>query len=251
MSDVLLYPSDAGPDSVTKYIQAFSWGEVRSDQLPKEIRLNIRTLDDVPGYFDFADVYSFMAQSLKRGSKVVEVGSYFGKSVVYLALQSSLFSRDLDIYAVDTFGGEGELKDVTEKLAHIGYPLRKLYDNVLRMFGVEDKITTLEMRSVEAASLFEDGSLAFVFLDADHAYSSVVADIRAWLPKVSFGGILAGHDFTFDDVGKAVSEELPGYERVSWCSWVYRKDGRDVESCMGYPASTDLGGFPSGDSFET
>lgn len=48
--------------------------------------------------------------------------------------------------------------------------------------------------SVEVAASFEDGSVDFVFIDADHREASVLADIAAWLPKVRAGGVLCGHD---------------------------------------------------------
>lgn len=56
--------------------------------------------------------------------------------------------------------------------------------------------------SVAAAAEVADGSLDFVFIDADHTYEAVRADLRAWWPKVRIGGTLAGHDFlerTTDD----------------------------------------------------
>jgi predicted O-methyltransferase YrrM len=49
--------------------------------------------------------------------------------------------------------------------------------------------------SVEVAKTIPDGSLDFVFIDANHAYEYVVADIAAWAPKVRKGGIVYGHDF--------------------------------------------------------
>jgi len=49
--------------------------------------------------------------------------------------------------------------------------------------------------SVDAARRFSVGSFDFVFIDADHYYKSVVADILAWWPRVKVGGILAGHDY--------------------------------------------------------
>lgn len=63
--------------------------------------------------------------------------------------------------------------------------------------------------SPAAASLVPDRSLDFVYLDADHQFESVVADIRAWLPKVRQGGVLAGHDYEcqpnrYNQVGVAV-----------------------------------------------
>jgi len=49
--------------------------------------------------------------------------------------------------------------------------------------------------SWEVAEQFPNDSFDFVFIDASHRYSNVVRDIRAWLPKVKVGGILAGHDY--------------------------------------------------------
>jgi predicted O-methyltransferase YrrM len=51
------------------------------------------------------------------------------------------------------------------------------------------------MLSAEAATMFENGSLDFVYLDADHSFESAWQDLSVWYPKVRIGGILAGHDF--------------------------------------------------------
>jgi hypothetical protein len=49
--------------------------------------------------------------------------------------------------------------------------------------------------SSEIAKDTRDGSLDFVYIDANHKYEHVVADIAAWEPKVRSGGIISGHDF--------------------------------------------------------
>ena len=46
-----------------------------------------------------------------------------------------------------------------------------------------------------AAELFQDESLDFVYIDANHTYEAVTEDIRIWYPKVKSGGIIAGHDY--------------------------------------------------------
>lgn len=56
-------------------------------------------------------------------------------------------------------------------------------------------VTFMRSFSVEAARKVPDGSLDFAYVDANHTYPHVVADIAAWLPKVRKGGILAGHDY--------------------------------------------------------
>jgi len=60
--------------------------------------------------------------------------------------------------------------------------------------------------SVSGADEVEDGALDFAFIDADHSYAHVVADIAAWWPKVREGGWLMGHDFHMADVRRAVME---------------------------------------------
>ncbi len=49
--------------------------------------------------------------------------------------------------------------------------------------------------SVEASKKVMDGSLDFVYIDADHDYAHCREDIEAWFPKVRHGGIVAGHDY--------------------------------------------------------
>jgi len=54
--------------------------------------------------------------------------------------------------------------------------------------------------SVRAAKQFKDGYFDFVYIDADHSYDGVTADLEAWYPKVRKGGMLAGHDYlNFDE----------------------------------------------------
>ena len=61
------------------------------------------------------------------------------------------------------------------------------------------------MLSVEAASLFENGSFDFVYLDADHSFESVWQDLSVWYPKIRIGGILAGHDFLDGELPEGIS----------------------------------------------
>lgn len=56
--------------------------------------------------------------------------------------------------------------------------------------------TTIVRRfSLDAAQDVPDGSLDFVFIDGNHVYDAVTADLAAWMPKVRPGGYVAGHDY--------------------------------------------------------
>lgn len=67
----------------------------------------------------------------------------------------------------------------------------------------------IRQMSVEASKLVPDGSLDFVYIDGNHEYEYVLADLWAWVPKVRIGGTVAGHDcyhFGNDGVVRAVEE---------------------------------------------
>lgn len=49
--------------------------------------------------------------------------------------------------------------------------------------------------SDQAVHKFSDGSLDFVYIDANHSYKHVAQDLRLWAPKVKAGGMVAGHDY--------------------------------------------------------
>ncbi len=63
-----------------------------------------------------------------------------------------------------------------------------------RLWSV-DGYRFLFLESTEAASKFSPDYLDFVFIDGNHRYESVNADLAAWWPKVKSGGIVGLHDF--------------------------------------------------------
>ncbi len=58
--------------------------------------------------------------------------------------------------------------------------------------------------SFNAVNTFENKSLDFIYIDADHTYNAVLSDCTLWYPKVKKGGIVSGHDFTTTSVNEAV-----------------------------------------------
>jgi hypothetical protein len=70
-----------------------------------------------------------------------------------------------------------------------------LYRQVLQLFGDSSKVKVMRSASMEAVAEFEDESLDWVYLDADHSYLAIRAELEAWYPKLRKGGMLAGHDF--------------------------------------------------------
>ena len=72
-------------------------------------------------------------------------------------------------------------------------------------------VTFHRKMSMDAVRDFEDGSLDFVYIDANHQDPYITQDIVEWTKKVRSGGIVAGHDYvklkhTRVDVIKAVNK---------------------------------------------
>lgn len=151
-----------------------------------------RSWQDLQGWFDYPEVYDRIARYMRPGGRFVEVGSWMGKSIAYMA---AVAPKDISLFAVDTFKGSPEEEIHTREIDRIGGDLRAVYDANLRALNIHERITTLQLTSLEAAATFHDASLDAVFIDAAHTFDSVKEDIEAWLPKVRRGGILAGHDY--------------------------------------------------------
>jgi len=80
----------------------------------------------------------------------------------------------------------------------------------LAPFGSRAKL--IRETSESASHYFMDHQLDFVFIDGNHLYDAVKADIVRWWPKIKNGGILFGHDYNLadanliDNVCRAVDE---------------------------------------------
>ena len=63
-----------------------------------------------------------------------------------------------------------------------------------RLKPFENKTVFIHKLSSEAVDLLPD-NLDFVYIDANHNYEYVKADVAAYFKKVKSGGVLGGHDF--------------------------------------------------------
>jgi hypothetical protein len=172
----------------------------------------------IQGWFGFENIYREAAELIKDGDHFVEVGAWKGKSTSFMAVE--ILNRGLNVKfdVVDTWDG------TPDEPAHDTDPhLKYLYEHFLsNMRPVEGYYTPLRMTSMEASKLYDDNSLDFVLIDADHRYEPVKADILAWLPKVKPGAILMGDDAPWPGVNKAIHEVLPGVQ-VKDVAWWYKK----------------------------
>jgi len=176
--------------------------------------------DTIPGWFDFDDIYADVVRQSREGATFVEVGSWYGRSSAFMAVEIANSKKNIRFFCVDTWkGSPTEGYHQQEVLAHGGSIKQQFVSN---MRGLS--VVPVESDSANAADLFEDGSVDFVFIDASHEYQAVSRDISAWYPKVRDGGIIAGHDVGWEGLLGAVQERLPARSvEVRRSSWWHRK----------------------------
>ena len=83
-----------------------------------------------------------------------------------------------------------------------------LYHRVnLRLSVFKEKSCLLRMTSTEAAKQFNSNSLDFIYIDGDHSYKAVTADLEAWFDKIRSGGLVSGDDYVvFPTTARAVND---------------------------------------------
>jgi predicted O-methyltransferase YrrM len=134
----------------------------------------------------------------------IEVGVFKGKFTACLAKRApNTKIIGLDSWAVY----EGYKDDVENSLA-------QAQKEAIKTTKELPNIELIKGWSDEVVNRFEDESLDFVYIDANHSYEFVVADIAAWSKKVRKGGLVMGHDYK-DDKKHAYGAKAAA---DGWCS---------------------------------
>jgi predicted O-methyltransferase YrrM len=171
---------------------------------------NIRNSDKTDGVHGWTTEkeLKFLAEKAENASNVVEIGSWKGRSTKVLLEASEGF-----VHAIDHFKGTSEVGD-----GWSGFLAEEqdIYEEFMKNVGDYANLRVHKMGSADAVELFSDNSLDLVFIDGDHTYDGIIADIDNYLPKVKSGGTICGHDYTtgFPDVIKAVHERFDNVKVV-------------------------------------
>lgn len=178
---------------------------------------------NIQGWFNYEAVYDTAVQLAPDTAHFVEIGSWRGRSTVYLAVTVKNSGKNIRVDAVDTWRGS-LAEDVHQQDPSVINDT--LYDEFLNNIEpVQDIVTPVRMTSTDAAKRYSDNSLDFVLIDGSHEYQDVVNDITEWLKKVKPGSMLAGDDYEWPGVKQAVSELLPTAEIIHGPGlWIYVKE---------------------------
>ncbi len=164
----------------------------------------------IPGWFLQENLFTQMVLSCNDDDNYnfLEIGSWKGRSSSYMGVEILNSHKNIKFNCVDTWEGSEEHRNIKNPVYE---PLCFIENGIYNEFikniePIKSVINPMKMDSLYASKLFEDDSLDFVFIDGAHDYQSVKEDIKHWYPKVKEGGYIAGDDYVWPDVNRAVNE---------------------------------------------
>jgi len=129
---------------------------------------------------------------------VAEIGTYCGKSTIYLAAAARQAGQV--VVTVDHHHGSEENQPGWEYHdAGLVDPATGRLDTLphfratLAAAGLEEHVVAIVGRSAAVAALWR-APLGMLFIDGGHTDAAAVADYEGWAPRVAPGGALAIHD---------------------------------------------------------
>ena len=141
-----------------------------------------------------------LAKGVPSGQAIVELGSWKGKSTVWLAKGTEAGQRN-KVYSIDPHSGsrahvsEGEMNTYTAFLTN------------LTKAGVQATVVPLVTNSDKAAQRWREG-VGLLWIDASHEYEDVKRDFLSWEPHLLPGARVAFHDCDKPGPAQAVKEYI-------------------------------------------
>jgi len=169
----------------------------------------------------------WLAKQASQHSRIVEVGSFLGRSTRALADNTPGWVMAFDDWHGPRDAGiniQGENLEFTQLPEKHGFNFFEMFIQNLREHIDSGKVKVLcadhgdpDILPVEFLRGSDSEKPDMVFLDGHHGYEAVKRDLLIWKARLAEGGLLCGHDLDFDGVWRAVTEEF----RSSWMSVPY------------------------------
>ena len=166
-----------------------------------------RALSTVKGFLDPEEGRCLlnMAREASRRGPCLEIGSYCGKSTIYLG--TGCKENGGVLFSVDHHRGSEEQQPGQEYFdpdlldPRVGtVDTFGFFREALRRFQLEDTVVPIVCRSAVVARAWAT-PLSLVFVDGGHSLESAYQDYNAWAGHIVPGGFLMIHDL-FSDPSK-------------------------------------------------
>lgn len=156
---------------------------------------------------DVADVEGWMTDGQARllwasaaevpdGGRIVEIGSFRGRSTIVLARSAD---PSVEVVAIDPHAGNDRGPQEIDGYVDEAAEDHDVFNANLDKAGVRDRVTHVREMSDEAHGQVGD-PIDLLYIDGAHRYAPARADIRDWGARVAPGGTMLIHD-SFSSVG--------------------------------------------------
>lgn len=174
------------------------------------------------------------ARACPVGGRIVEIGSFQGRSTIVLALGAD---PTVEVVAIDPHAGNDRGPQEIDGFADEAADDNARFEANLVAAGVRARVRHVRRFSDDALDEVV-GAIDVLYIDGAHRYAPALADIRQWGERVADGGTLLIHD-SFSSIGVtlAILRELVPSGR-------FRYVGRS-RSLTVYRADPSLGRWPS------
>jgi predicted O-methyltransferase YrrM len=156
------------------------------------------------------------ASELRLGSRIVEIGSFHGRSLIVLATAAP---NGVELIAIDPHGGNDRGPQEIDGFQEQAEDDHQRFNANLASAGVADRINHLRMFSHDALAQCA-GAVDLLYVDGAHRFKPARADIVEWGAKVRVGGIMLVHD-SFSSIGVTAALFSSNFVGRYW-----RYDGR-------------------------
>jgi predicted O-methyltransferase YrrM len=183
------------------------------------MEINKENINKVKGFLDEREADCLYKLALKAGKNgpCLEIGSYCGKSSVYIGTACKknatvLFSIDHHTGSEEQQPGEAYFDpDLFDKETGKVDTL-KHFRKTIADFDLEDVVIPVIGRSALIGSVWKT-PLSLIFIDGSHAYESVLNDYNIWANNLIPGGYLLFHDI-FPDPAKGGQAPYLVYQKA-------------------------------------
>ena len=153
---------------------------------------------DVEGWLSDDQIQALheAARACPAGGRIVEIGSFRGRSTIVLA---SSAPADVEIVAIDPHAGNDRGPQEIEGFAAEAETDNAVFTRNLAEAGVADRVRHVRAFSDDAHGEVAD-PIDVLFIDGAHRFGPARADIRDWGRRVAPGGRMLIHD-SFSSIG--------------------------------------------------
>ena len=133
---------------------------------------------------------------MPKGAICAEIGVWkadFSRKIL-------LVTRPKQLHLIDPWAFQPEFAErmYGGSVARAQADMDRIHARVVRRLGRRPEVRIHRAFSAPAAKLFPDGFFDWLYIDGNHEYEFVKADLELYLPKVKPGGLICGDDYDWN-----------------------------------------------------